>query len=526
MSVRNYILSKFLSGTTKNNVEMDITQLSLNGSYAIDNPKDVISEEIYVSLSGFLDPKYSIYSIRGMLDTDGKHKLSCYDDGMSSLVADYAIISVDNEKKTYFYEVHGNFRSRRVYKVSEIEDAKVGYMVSEHIIAPEPGVPLIERVHVPIFRDLEKALRYKRQKMKSYHCSRGAENSGYRITVVDISEMIKSDWYKKNLEIYNDITKYELNEEDYRYIADLDEAKMAVFADAYDELTPIEQSIVNMHIFEEMRPYISAEYLPFLTEDLEDADAAEIEEVADDAILYALINAQSAEQFAEIHKKLGPNDYRVGALTDAIYQEHPDVGYIVLTVDGNFGWYPEVYAINEWEGSKDSPYHGVFQKNWADTLLCLKEYHPELIVKNLPTKAEVEKYNDMYQETLATERRKHSEFKFGYNDYEGRPTVTGDWYYDGLKSSNVLKNITFYRDYGEYVFSKEECLTLLNGDEITIENYKTKSGKELTIRGKLRDCSDIDADYVDVQFARTDIDPENRARMYASLGIEGGIGGI
>lgn len=524
MAVRSYILSKFLSGTTKDNVELDVTQLALNGSYAIDNPKDVIAEEMYVALSGFLDPRYTSHNLRIMLDADGKHKLACYDDGMSALVADYVVVSVDNEKRSYFYEVHGNFRSRRIYKVSEIEDAKLGYMVSEHIIAPEPGCPLIERVHVPIFRDLEKAIRYKKQKMKTYHCSKGAENSGYRITVVDTGEMIKSDWYKKNLEIYDDIKKYELNEEDYRYIADLDEAKMAVFADAYDELTPAEQSIVNMHIFEEMRPYISAEYLPFLTEDLDDADAEEIEEVADDAILYALINAQSAEQFEEIHRKLGPNEYRVGALTDDIYQEHPDEGYIVLTVDGNFGWYPECYAINEWEGSKDSPYHGVFQKNWADTLLCLKEYHPELIVKSLPSKDEVSKYENLYQEEQATERKKHTEFKFGYDDYEGRPTVTGHWYYEGLKSSKVLKNITFWRDYGDYTFSKAEALALLNGEEITIEKYKTKSGRELTIRGKLRDCSDIDADYVDVQFARTDIDPEARAKMYASIGIDSNMG--
>lgn len=524
MAVRSYILSKFLSGTSKDNVELDITQLSLNGTYAIDNPKDVIAEEMYASLSGFLDPRYTSYKLRGILDTDGKHKLSCFDDGMSALVAEYVVISVDNAKHSYFYEVHGNFRSRRVYKVSEIEDSKLGYIVSENIIAPEPGVPLIEHIHVPVFRDLEKALRYKKQKMKSYHASKGGENSGYRVRVVDTNEIIKSDVYKKNLEIYNDIRKYELNEEDYRYIADLDEAKMAVFADAYDELTPAEQSIVNLHIFEEMRPYISAEFLPFLTEDLDDADAAEIEEVADDAILYALLNAQSAEQFDEIHQKLGPNDYRVGALTDDIYKEHPDEGFIVLTADGNFGWYPECYAINEWEGSKDSPYHGKFQQNWADTLLCLKEYHPELIVNSLPTKADVQKYNDMYQEELAVERAKHKEFKFGYDDYEGRPTVTGHWYHDGLKAGKMLKNITFFRNYGDYIFTKDEAIRLLNGEEITIENYKTKSGRELTIRGKLRDCSDIDAEYVDVQFARTDIDPDARAKMYASIGIDRGIG--
>ena len=519
MAVRNYILSKFLSGTSADNIEMEISQLVVNGRYEIDNPKDVIADEMYVALSNYLDPGYSPYKIRSILDTDGKHKLACFDDGASVLTADYVIISVDTEKKSYYYEIHGNFKSRHIYKVSEIDQLNVGYMVAEYIVAPSKGCPLIERVYTPLFRDLDRAVRYRKQKMRNYSCAKGGESSGYRITVVDSKEMESSDWYKKNIEIAEDIRKYELVEEDYRYMENIDEIQMAVFADAYDELSPAEQSVVNMHIFEAMRPYSSAEYLPFLTEDLEDADAKEIEEVADDAILYALLNAQSEAQFNEIHEKLGPNEYRVGALTDSIYQEHPDEGYIVLSADGNFGWYPECYAINEWEGSKESPYHGVFQQNWADTLLCLKEYHPELIVKSLPPKKEIDKWNDLYYQQLAEERQGHKEMKVGYDEYEGRPTVTGTWYHEGLKSSKCISGTTFYRDYGSHIFTIEECKKLLNGEEITVENYVSKSGKEFTIHGKLKDVSDIDSDYVDIQFGRTDIDPEARARMYESIGI-------
>ena len=98
MAVHNYVLSKYVSGTSKSAIELDVNQLLDGDKYEIDNPKDLISDYIFAALESFINPQYTISYIRGLLDIDGKHKLDVCDYGSSDVI-DSVIIKVNNKKQ-------------------------------------------------------------------------------------------------------------------------------------------------------------------------------------------------------------------------------------------------------------------------------------------------------------------------------------------------------------------------------------------------------------------------------------------
>ena len=517
MALHNYVVSKYVSGTNKSDIELDINQLLDNGRYEIDDPKQLIAEYMFAAIENFIHPQYTLSDIRELLDIDGKHKLLICDYGDTDVV-EMIIVKVDNKKQSYYYDIRGGFISRQIYSVKQIDDTNVGYLVSEHIINPYKDCDLIERCYHEYFRDLISAKRYCEGKMKYYSVEKGKPSSGYRISVVDVAEIDSSDWYKDNIAASRDIKDYNLNPEDYRYIEKISDLQKAIKADAYDDLSIEEQALVNFDIYKSLRDFISDDYLIFLDEGVDEASEDELEEIADTAIALALINASSEVEFKKIHDILGPNEYRVGALTDDIFNNHPNEGYIVLSRDGDMGWYPSCYAINEWEKAKGNSYFGKFQKNENDTLLCLREYHPELIADRLPMKKDVDKYETMYQETLSEERKKHSELYFEKAE-SGRLLACGDWYYEGVLSPKCMKDIAFFKNYGSHSFTDDECRALLSGEELVIENFRTQMGMEITIRGKLKDHASIYDGEPNVDFTRTDINGSRRKYLNAEMGI-------
>ena len=518
MAIHNYVLSKYVSGTNRSDIELDINQLMDDGKYEIVNPKELIADYMFAALENFINPQYTVNDIKSLLDVDGKHRLSVCDYGNNDLV-DVIIVKVNNKNQSYYYDLKGGFISRQIYTVKQIDDSNVGYLVTEHIINPFSGCDLIERCYKEYFRDLSAAKRYCEGKMKHYAIAKGRSNSGYRISVVDVNEIEISKWYKLNIEAINDIKQYNLDPEDYRYIENVEDLQKAIKADAYDDLSIEDQAVVNHDIYLSLRDFISDDYLVFLDEDIDSANPDEVEEIADTAITLALINAKSKDEFQRIHDILGPNEYRVGALTDDIYNNHPDKGYIVLSRDGDMGWYPECYFINEWSGAKGNPYYGVFQKNENDTLLCLREYHPELIVNRLPSKRDMEKYEQMYQNECSAARKLHSEMYFDVDD-DYDDIVCGDWYYEGVLSAKCMKEIHFLRTYGSHVFTENECRQLLSGEELIIEHFITKMDMEITIRGKLKDCASIYDEEPNIEFTRTDINGARRRQLNMEMGID------
>lgn len=518
MALQNYVLSKYVSGITKDDIELDIIQMSENDSYLIIAPKRLIAYDIFNSLENFLHPKYTENMIRSLLDTDGKYKLSTYDLGTSSVV-ESIILSVDNESQTYYYDLKGGLICRQIYNVSQMDDGDVGYLVTEHIVNPFKGCDLIERCYTPYFHDLFTARQYRSNRMKNYSVAKGTPNSGYRISVVNIHDIEQSNWYLTNLRVADSIKEYHLNPEDYRYIPDIEIVKNSILADSYDDLDLVEQAKVNRAIFDSLRDFIDSEFLFFLDDDIASADDEDVEEITDNAIILALVNAKTQEDFQKVHDILGPNEYRIGALTDDIYNNHPDAGYIVVSKDGDLGWYASCYAINEWDGSIGNPFHGVFQPNENDVLYCFREFHPEVIADRLPKKIDVQYYDDLYQKELADSRRLHPELEFDYNE-DGDEVVFGTWYYEGLLSSKHIDDICFFRDYGSHVFTEEECRILLSGEELVIEHFVTKMDFEITIRGKLKDCSSIFDEESQIVFTRTDINASKRKSLNAEFGFE------
>lgn len=518
MSIRDYVVSKFITGTNASNVELSVKQLSSDNGFAITDYKGFIAENIYYSLENFLNPNVTIATIRMMLDVDGKHLLPVYDIG-SNLVAKKIVLTVKNQERLYFYDIKGNFVSRQAYEVQSIDDDDLGYMVTEHILNPDPGVTLIERCYSPIFDDLDSAVRYQKIRNKKYTIAKGSSNSGYRLFVVDKSIMLQTEWYKLNLRAANMINMYELDVEDYRYEPDIHSVIAAIEADSYDNLDVEDQASVNGQIYQAIRKYIPEFYLWQLDDDIEGAGPEDVEEIADQAIILCLVNAKSEEDFYAIHKALGPNEYRIGALTDDIYNANPDKGYILVSKDGDLGWYPDIKFIQEYKDGKDNPYYDKFQPNENDVLYCLREYHPEKVVSRLPTRKDMEHYKDLYYDDIASKRKKHPEFKIRYSEDYEEDVAFGDWYPDGVRAEKVIEGIEFPITYFNYEFNEEQCKKLLNGEEIVIEDYVSKMGIPTKIRGKLTDQTDIYDDFTMIEFTRTDIGSESRKKLNSQLGI-------
>lgn len=519
MALQNYVLSKYMSSISSDDIELDVNQLMENGSYSILRPKNLIAHEIFNILSVFLDAKYTERMIRVLLDLpDGKYRLASQNFG-TTLSMNCIVLSVNAVQHTYSYDMSGSFLCHQSYIIQQIDTSNVGYLVTEHIIDPEKGCDLIERCYEPYFDNLFMAKQYQSACMRNYKVSKGTPNSGYRISVIDVNIISKSEWYLLNIQAANDIIKYQLDSEDYRYMKNIDLVKGAILADAYDDLDDSEKIKVNNDIFEKMKPFISEDYLSFLEDDItESNDINLIEDTADSSIVLAFIGADTEKTFQKIHEILGPTDYRVGALTDDIYNTHPDDGYIVVSKDGDIGWYASCYAINEWEGSISSEFHGKFQPNENDVLLCFREFHPELISERLPSKSDIQDYDDLYQQSKANERSAHVEMDFDCND-DGDEVVFGTWYYEGLLSDNFTEDTCFFRKYGSHLFTEDECRRLLSGEELIIEHFITKMEFEVTIKGKLIDCATMFDDMPQVSFVRTDIDTNNRKSINSGLGI-------
>lgn len=519
MAVHNYVLSKYMEGTSKKDVRLDVRQMMERGSYAIADPKALIAYDVFTALEDLIDPRYNDGTIYSLLNKDGSYRLRPFD-GIAAAQDISIIVSVDNRNRKYFYEVRNKAIVKQMYYVSQIDDVDVRYLVAEHIIAPEPGVGLIERCYRPYFRECFKAERYQSLKMDKYSITQGSSASGYRLFVVNVHEIDASQWYKDNMEIARQITEYNLDVEDYRYIASIPEIFSAIRADAYDDVSVEEQAKINREIYDSLRNYMPDDDLPIFDEYMENSDDAGVESITDQVIMMSLANAADQSVFDAIYKTLGHNDYRIGALTDDIYNAHPDEGFILATIDGELQWYRECYSIGMWEGAKGNPYFGKFQKNENDTLLSFREFRPDLFVDSLPDERTLSYWENKYLEETVSVRMKHSEMQYRM-DENNEEIVIGDWYYAGLKSKKVVPGISFHRVYGSHTFTEDECKRLLSGEELVVEKFITKMDLETTIRGQLKDCSGLYDTDMTVEFVRTDINiSKKRRNLNMELGIE------
>ena len=59
MAIHNYVLSKYVSGTNRSDIELDINQLMDDGKYEIVNPKELIADYMFAALENFINPQYT-----------------------------------------------------------------------------------------------------------------------------------------------------------------------------------------------------------------------------------------------------------------------------------------------------------------------------------------------------------------------------------------------------------------------------------------------------------------------------------
>lgn len=516
MSICTFVLSKFLSGVG-DEMELDINQLSDESDYEIVDVKNFIANRIYDSIEDYIDFKYDPDSVRKLLDRNGKYKLKLMDNSGDTSVSQ-VIIKVDNEKETYYYDLKGEFKVRQVFQVKHIDEEDVRYLVSEHIVNPFPGCSLIERCYKPYFDDVITARRYYNNCMKSYEVERGASSSGYRITVVSKTEIEESEWYRANMKAVELVGKHNLDMDKYKYLTSMEDVIETIAMDAYDELSLDDQCAINVSIYNTIRPYLDDDTVCQLDDTMDKVGPEDVQSVTDVALTLALVRAKDEETFNEIHKVLGPGVSRIGALTDEIFNNNAYKGFILCSADGELGWFEDCYALNEWEGAKNNPYYGKFMPNENDTLLCFREYHPELIVKELPSQMEFSKYDKMYRAELASQRAVHSELRFTSDCY-GTPLAVGDWYQHGL-TGTCQHGTEFPIIYNKYEFNEAQCKRLLSGNEIVIDDYVSKMGKFVTIKGKLADNSDPNfGDGPMIEFVRTDVGSKKRIKLNMSFNI-------
>lgn len=521
MALNSYVLSKYLSGTSGMDAQLVIQQAVRANRFEIEDPMDLIAGDMFASLEDVIDVRYTPEQIRDLLGKSGRFRLSPFEKDGKGPSGVY--LTLDSEAGNYRYDVRGRTKIRQVYEVRRMNDADVGYLVTEHIVGPEPGVSLVERCYHTYFRKLQDAINYRDFKMDGYKTEKGSPESGWRILVVDVNEMEANPWYKGNLKANAMIRAHGLDEERYRYIGDVKELVESIKLDCYADLGPEEQADINYGIYMEIRDMVPEEERADLDAQLDEATADGFEAVVDLAITLCLVQASDESAFRAVWDALGRADYRIDCLTSDIYNAHEDEGYILVTRNGEIKWFRDAYFMNEWEGNADNPWFGKFQPNDNDTLLCFKEFRPDLIVDRFPSVSEMRTMERRYLTMLAEQRSRHDEMVFtDGEDDDGKdvPVCVGDWYFEGLTARGCHKGIIFARTYGSHMFDEDECRTLLNGEELVVEKFRTKSGREVAIRGRLKIVSGIyDAD-MDVQFTRTDISARNRKAMSAKAGID------
>lgn len=95
--------------------------------------------------------------------------------------------------------------------------------------------------------------------------------------------------------------------------------------------------------------------------------------------------------------------------------------------------------------------------------------------------------------------------------------VKGTWYPNGIESNICETDVIFEVCYGNKEFTDDEIRELLSGNEISVDDYKSKSGLVCTIRGKLMRESNMYDGTEEFVFSRTDIDMAARSKVISHM---------
>lgn len=520
MATHFYVQQEYLSGTASGSILSDVSQMQHNNKYAISRPLQVIAKDIFSRIEDQIDARYTETIIYNQLLSDGHYGLKSYDSDELSI-----ILSADIQRGEYYYDdlslISDEMMFRRVYRVKELDDDDTCYIVVDKITKADTGA-VIEKCYHPYFTELDKLDDYLHSILSEYD-SNGVSDSRIYVLVKSIRELSCSEWYRRNVSIADKIAKYELDAAEFRYLSDFDYMDELIKARAYDVLPVDERIAINMDVYRNvLYKYVPIEISCELDYDMDFAeqDVDAIENVVNTALAAALINAETPAIFKKIHDDMGVYDYWISGLTDSIYRAHPNKGYILVSSSGMLKWYDDrdAFSLGKWAGAKDkddNPYYGKFQANSANTLLCFREYHPELAVDTFPPNTLVNRYSSKYHEIEMKSRAAHAEMEHFVED--DIHYVKGTWYPNGIESNICETDVIFEVCYGNKEFTDDEIRELLSGNEISVDDYKSKSGLVCTIRGKLMRESNMYDGTEEFVFSRTDIDMTARSKVISHM---------
>ena len=477
-----------------------VKQLSQNNEFEIYRPDEFIAERLYSDIRDYVDSAYTYNDILTII----RQENASYNLVPDKEAKDVVLVYIHTSKKGVKVDV--TLKSgmvQYIYNVTRMAKGYVAYLVCDQIVAPFPKVSRTIRCYHEMFNRLDDAIRYRNQQRRNPgKPNKGSKLSDFEIYVVNRYTLDGQFWYHGNLEAARLILNYELNFDKYRYVSDVETLLNYIYIDTYDIATEAQRAKINRKLYERVSPFLNDDIRAVMDEFLEECTDDKLEQIVNDALAISLTSCVSKTEFDNLQKAIGPYRKRLKALTIELFNDHAGQGYILCTKTGELGWFPNCDFIEDWDGAKDNPYRGKFQKNDGEILKCFSSYHPELLVKKLPTRKEMSEYRMLYKVACSKERLAHDELEFDDSPLFGY-RMSGIWYEDGVFGDKSTF-ITMTASYGDHKFTEEEAKELLSGNEVVIPDYVSQMGIVGPARIKIGKDVDEFGD-VNTSLIRTDI---------------------
>lgn len=275
----------------------------------------------------------------------------------------------DGNQPGYRFEYASGYTYMKEFTITEINQDKVVYLVTDHIVNPYRGCGLIERCYHPFFESLQAAVNYQETcEVRFKRLGGKPELGGFKISVVDKDKITEDSWYQENMLAQKYMKKLGVTEGGYRtqnayQVVNLLQKKY------YDNADNIEKFNIDHFIYEKIRDFIPEdERLKCDKVFWKRSFFANTKELVDRAIISCFANAGSQEDYNAIRKALGEYETRIMQMTEDIAKEHKGHGYTVITKSGDIAWYEKM--PDELIDSFDSTY----QHNFGWELDCFKEF--------------------------------------------------------------------------------------------------------------------------------------------------------
>lgn len=245
MALQKFIRENNYISTDWHDMASVRTQLQHDGNYAIPDTDAYIATEIYNYIKNMVSKEITVDTIKEIMNGDKDVRIDTVvptkeeKDGVVNIRPNSIEIFAKSKSglgyQPYF---EAEFTNVVEYRVDEIEEENVAYIVSEHIVNPGKGLDLLERVYHEPFLSSEEAVVYQQEQMKIYYEGYTYhDESGFKIFVVDKEEILQDSWYKDNMLALDYIKKLGLNADDYRFYRSAHDVVEALQKQVYEAAT-------------------------------------------------------------------------------------------------------------------------------------------------------------------------------------------------------------------------------------------------------------------------------------------------